>query len=42
MDALRIGIMGTGGIASVLANTMVQMPQVALMAAGRICGTFFH
>lgn len=34
MDALKIGIMGTGGIASTLANTMVQMPQVALMGAG--------
>lgn len=34
MEALKIGIMGTGGIASVLANTMLKMPQVALMGAG--------
>ncbi|WP_313153844.1 Gfo/Idh/MocA family protein [Lacrimispora sp.] len=33
MEALKIGIMGTGGIASVLANTMLQMPQVVLMGA---------
>ena len=34
MEALKIGIMGTGGIASILAETMLQMPQVALMGAG--------
>ena len=33
MEALKIGIMGTGRIASVLANTMLQMPQVVLMGA---------
>jgi predicted dehydrogenase len=33
MEALKIGIMGTGWIASVLANTMLQMPQVVLMGA---------
>ncbi|WP_333645476.1 Gfo/Idh/MocA family protein [Lacrimispora sp.] len=30
MEPLKIGIMGAGGIASILANTMVQMPQVEL------------
>lgn len=34
MEALKIGIMGTGGIASILAETMLQMPQVVLMGAG--------
>lgn len=33
MEALKIGIMGTGRIASVLANTMLQMPQVVLLGA---------
>lgn len=33
MEALKIGIMGTGRIASVLANTMLQMQQVVLMGA---------
>jgi len=33
MEALKIGIMGTGRIASVLANTMLQMPQVILLGA---------
>ncbi len=33
MEVLKIGIMGTGRIASVLANTMLQMPQVVLMGA---------
>ncbi len=33
MEALKIGIMGTGRIASVLANTMLQMPQVVLLRA---------
>ncbi|MDR1548678.1 MAG: Gfo/Idh/MocA family oxidoreductase [Hungatella sp.] len=31
MEALKIGIMGTGGIASILADTMLQMPQAVLM-----------
>lgn len=30
MEQLKIGIMGAGSIASVLANTMIQMPQVKL------------
>lgn len=33
MEALKIGIMGTGGIASILADTMLQMPQAVLMGA---------
>ncbi len=33
MEALKIGIMGTGRIASVLSNTMLQMPQVVLLGA---------
>ena len=33
MEPLRIGIMGTGNIASVLANTMVRMPQVTIYGA---------
>lgn len=33
MDRLKIGIIGTGRIASVLAETMVRMPQVELYGA---------
>ena len=33
MEPLRIGIIGTGNIASVLANTMVRMPQVTIYGA---------
>lgn len=33
MEPLRIGIIGTGNIASVLANTMVRMPQVIIYGA---------
>lgn len=33
MEVLKIGIMGTGRIASVLAETMVQMPEVCLYGA---------
>ncbi len=33
MEPLRIGIMGTGGIAATLADTMVKMPEVKLYGA---------
>ncbi len=33
MEVLKVGIMGTGRIASVLAETMVQMPEVCLYGA---------
>ncbi len=33
MEVLKIGIMGTGRIASILAETMVQMPEVCLYGA---------
>ncbi|NNJ32941.1 Gfo/Idh/MocA family protein [Lacrimispora defluvii] len=33
MEVLKVGIMGTGRIASVLAETMVQMPEVCLCGA---------
>ena len=33
MGVLKVGIMGTGRIASILADTMVQMPEVCLYGA---------
>ena len=37
MGVLNVGIMGTGRIASVLAETMVQMPEVCLYGAASRC-----
>ena len=43
MDTLKIGIIGAGRIASVLADTMVRMPDVELVGiAGLYCNASFR